>query len=339
MKRRDLARTAAMTMAIATWPRWLAEAFAGPSCPPASAKHDKPGKPRVRWRDVTFPAYRRAQRAGKPLLVLVIPEDSAWLRGRAWGELLNHGRDEDLALFALCEVICARRSDLRELVPSLPTTGADPLVVLVDTERTPATFAVGRVDRTLQALLDEKEPRVEYRDGEAYDQYDKRFEAACEPIIAKRVAAVAAVVRAVVLPDPAVLEARAGQAERRLGAQVALNARVNGARLDRDALATAAAPALAGASATGRAAVVRALAELTRSRLVKARIPGSRWTHSGGCGETPEPVPGVDDGDEGLRFACGMGHVPAKSARMLDFLSKRGRWGDRFPDPDEAKSE
>lgn len=59
MKRRDLARTAAMTMAIATWPRWLAEAFAGPSCPAAGARNDRPGKMRIRWRDITFPVHWR----------------------------------------------------------------------------------------------------------------------------------------------------------------------------------------------------------------------------------------------------------------------------------------
>src|SRR5688500_5458982 len=73
-------------------------------------------------------AYLRAKSAGKPLLVFVIPEND-WLkhdRGTAFGELLNHGDDEDLAALALCEVFCAKVADLHELVPGI--TG-EPLMI------------------------------------------------------------------------------------------------------------------------------------------------------------------------------------------------------------------
>ncbi|MFT4979305.1 MAG: hypothetical protein ACI8S6_005215, partial [Myxococcota bacterium] len=53
-------------------------------------------------------------------------------------------------------------------------------------------------------------------------------------------------------------------------------------------------------------------------------VTGSRWKRSMGCGswqETPDPlVP--DEQDMGMMIGCGMGHVNARSARFLDFLTK-----------------
>ena len=46
----------------------------------------------------------------RPTLVLIVPRDDGarWDRGSAFGALLNHGGDRDLAPLALVDVVCAR---------------------------------------------------------------------------------------------------------------------------------------------------------------------------------------------------------------------------------------
>jgi len=52
----------------------------------------------------------RASPTTRPTLVFVVPRAEAdhWERGAAFGELLNHGGDRDLAPLALADVECAR---------------------------------------------------------------------------------------------------------------------------------------------------------------------------------------------------------------------------------------
>ena len=50
--------------------------------------------------------------------------------------------------------------------------------------------------------------------------------------------------------------------------------------------------------------------------LKQARVPGSKWAVSGGCGTTIEGEP------RNMMVACGMGHVPVKSRRFLHFFTK-----------------
>src|SRR5688572_19613495 len=51
----------------------------------------------------------------RPLLILVAPKDeeTAWMRGCGFGELLNHGTDASLAPLALFEVVCESYTTLR----------------------------------------------------------------------------------------------------------------------------------------------------------------------------------------------------------------------------------
>ncbi len=92
-------------------------------------------------------AYRAAQRAGRPLLVLVIPEqnEGRWARGAAPGALLNHGTDDAMAALGLCEIVCAPMTALRQLVPQAPA--GEPLMVLVEPHAMPA--AVRALDAAL----------------------------------------------------------------------------------------------------------------------------------------------------------------------------------------------
>lgn len=128
--------SAAALAGAALWPSWLREAFAEPpkSCDPKAAAKVAPQSAI----DVAA-AFRRASRAKRPLLVFVIPADDSekWDRGHAFGELLNHGSDADLAPIAGCDVVAATMEGLREIVPSAGR--GEPVLVLVKTTALPAT--------------------------------------------------------------------------------------------------------------------------------------------------------------------------------------------------------
>jgi len=115
-------------------------------------------------------AYRSAQRARRPLLVLVIPDDNGarWERGVALGAWINHGPDEALTALGLVELTCAPMSALRQLVPQAPS--GEPLMVLVDPSVVPATV------RSLDAAL----PPLELLwrgDGEAEGEVERIIDA------------------------------------------------------------------------------------------------------------------------------------------------------------------
>jgi hypothetical protein len=146
MKRREFFRTAAAAAAVASWPSLVRRAFADTSCAPRSPA------------GATFAgAYRRAQRAGKPLLVLVVPsaDGEKYDRGHLLGELLNNATDEHMAALATAEVVCATMDDVRLLVPS--AGAGEPLLLLVGTDRVPPPIA-----RFADAL-----PKWEWRDDDA----------------------------------------------------------------------------------------------------------------------------------------------------------------------------
>jgi len=260
--------------AITGGPAWLRRAFAaGRACGPDDTAD----------LGVVSAAYRRAQRAGRPLLCLVVPEDDGakWTRGSAFGELLNHGSDEDLAPLALCEVVCARMAPLRRLVPAAGR--GEPLMVLVDTSAVPAAGL------RLDAALPKDEPDARYRlmaDGEPRSYKDAMAEAQRreEEVIRRRIGTLARLVREAVAPDGRALGERAAQ--------------LRGARGER------------------RRELVASLAGEARARLCKERIPGSRWARQSGCGTD------IEGEQDNLVVGCGMGHVPEKSQRFLYFFSK-----------------
>lgn len=62
---------------------------------------------------------------------------------------------------------------------------------------------------------------------------------------------------------------------------------------------------------------IATLAAEAKQRYRQKPPPGSHWALGGGCGTRIE-----DDPDEGMMVACGMGYVPAKSARFLYLFAK-----------------
>ena len=169
MKRRHFLGAATAGAAAAMWPSWLRQAFAdAPACESQTAQTaGKVGKV-----GEVASSFRAAQRAGRPLLVLVIPaaDDAKYERGQAFGELLNFGRDADLAPLASAEVLCATMEALATVVPGVGA--GEPLMVLVDTSQVPARV------RRLDAPLRVARP-VEAGD-ESYEQTQARESAAAD---------------------------------------------------------------------------------------------------------------------------------------------------------------
>lgn len=136
MKRRGFLGAASAGFGAALWPLWLREAFADE--PVCEGKQGKEGESPLARIAMVAAAYRAASEAKRPLLVLVIPDDGMekWARGQAFGELLNHGDDKQLAPLAKADVVCATMTELKKIVP---TAGVgEPLMVLVSTDRAPA---------------------------------------------------------------------------------------------------------------------------------------------------------------------------------------------------------
>ena len=121
MKRRHaLFGLSAATAALA-WPSMITQAFAQTSeRAPADAFSS------------LEQAWREAQTHGRPMLVLVIPNDPTlnWERGRAFGALINHGSDTAMQSLGLAQLACARMSDMRRLFPNTPS--GEPLMFLVE---------------------------------------------------------------------------------------------------------------------------------------------------------------------------------------------------------------
>ncbi|UJR80265.1 hypothetical protein [Sandaracinus amylolyticus] len=295
MKRRALFGGAATLAGVLACPAWMARAF---------AQSDDTGLAAL------SEAYRRAQRAGRPLLVIVIPaqRESRWERAGAFGELLNHGPDQAFVDLALAEVVCATMSTLRTLVPQAPA--GEPLMVLVEPEHVPATA------RAIDGALPEvPEYWIFQRDEEM--SYEERV-ARENTVIDQRIAALTAMVHGALAPDDAALRRRAAVAlaalpiDRRQRVELAI-----GTRDVSDRAAVALAPAVFASHREFR----DTLRDLGIERWRRGRVPGSRWAIGGGCGTQVELTEEERrrEGDTSLMMACGMGHVPERSARFLDW--------------------
>ncbi len=168
MKRRGfLLSTSTAVGAAAAWPALVSTAFAQDRVPEDGALAG------------LSEAYRAAQRAHQPLLVLVIPDDNGarWDRGGALGAFLNHGSDDAMTAVGSCEVTCATMAVLRQLVPQAPA--GEPLMVLVDPSHVPAV--VTAIDPTMPA-------EIPFPSGDA-DRWDAHY-AAMDARVDQQIAAI-----------------------------------------------------------------------------------------------------------------------------------------------------
>jgi hypothetical protein len=249
-------------------------------------------------------ARHRAAEAGRPLLVIVAPDDP-WgpsgrhERGLLLGALLNHGSDAQLAPLALCEVVCAAPDAVERAVDGAAPLADDVWFVLVEPGSSSGGPTPGPTIRTASVPLADI----------ARDDSETDWERQEEVFVRARLARVADAIGRLVVPGIAALE------------------RYEALRGEPDASVALALSATKGDAS--REAADAILADMARAQWVDRVVPGSRWdTFQGsGCGsgyrpEDPTLVERVERVAGGiLRFGmgCGMGHASELTRRMLRF--------------------
>lgn len=372
LNRRAFLKASSVASAVTTGalcgPAWLRDAF---------ALNERQAPKATDTLATLSTAYRAAERAGKPLVILLIPEDpmARWERGTLFGEYLTHATDDELAPLALAEVTCARRATARLLLPMLPAPAPDakeePLFLVAETTTVPATV------QTLAApgLLPDLPRGMRFVAGgaEVYKQcQDKKAlvarwrkelgTAADEPLLREvllecegkpakvpgkapmdeayalqgrseeslvnlRIRTLARLFERALAPDLAALQRRSTAVLARLPAEQSRAATLQAqsaqalAQLPLVEADRLAALLLLRAAEEqdpkARVALRKALAQAAAGRLRQQQVSGSRWARSDGCGTTFED----EKDDRAMMVACGMGHVPAKSARFLYFFT------------------
>ena len=226
----------------------------------------------------------------KPQLVLVIPADrqAQWLRGQAFGELLNHGSDAQLAPLACFEVLCRSTGDKLD----------EPLMLLLD----PTSGARVRLDAPL--AVDPHDP---------YPPPGRDEEARIDARIAALAGLLAGAADGPALTAQACRE-RAGLPPadlRRLDELPASLGELQPSDVDRAPATTMLAARTAEPEV--REHLTALLAAAVRARLCAGPIDGTPWARATGCGVRVEG----DDRPSGIM--CGMGHTPERSRRFLKF--------------------
>lgn len=226
----------------------------------------------------------------KPRLVFVIPSDdrTQWQRGQAFGELLNHGSDAQLAPLACFEVLCRSTGQRFE----------EPLMLLLD----PTSHARTPLDAPLPADPDDPYP------PSTLDE---------EARIDARIAVLARLISDAADGPMLVTQAcreRAGLAPddlRRLDELPASIGELQPSDVDRAPATTLLATRTADPEV--REHLTALLAAAVRARLCDRPIDGAPWARATGCGVEVEG----DDRPSGIM--CGMGHTPERSRRFLKF--------------------
>jgi len=292
MHRRDFLLTSVAGAGFLACPGWIARAF-GEESDETSRLNDLAA------------AAQRANKTGKPLLVLVIPlGDAKHERGAVLGEFINHGGPEALEDLLMCEIACATVTELTQVMPKVSIKG-EPLMVLV--EKGPKGLAPTVIN-----------PQIRYDIPAGWDEREKQ-----EQAIRMRIGLVAVALHAALLPDKESLPERARRNREALGEEdrKALDEVIAGKREPKTELVARGAPVLRLAAEKSpekatRDRMRKALADAGAAEVQKKRPTGAQWARSSGCG--------VDiEGDlEGTGVACGMGYVPELSQRFLWFYTK-----------------
>ncbi|MFN3200263.1 MAG: hypothetical protein ACE366_17835 [Bradymonadia bacterium] len=316
---------------LAVAPGWVQTALAGPKADDDCCTADEE-------RAVLMGAYKRASKAGRPLLVLVIPEDDyteGYTRGRAWGSFFNHGRPHHLAPLAMAEIVAVKHKTLKAVVPQVGSKEA--MAVVVDTHEVPAT--VHRLDGPMAKLPDTYNPRMATPET-AKLTWEERSQKESE-LVESRIAVIAEQFSDLLGVHT---ERMAGYAEQAQAAMTPLQRSTlkqyldDGQTVPLDLATAGAAVVLHHVHHVSKTATIdfagAMLAPVVHARMKDFHTPaGVLWANSGGCGTRIEypPEPEPEDGEVkfGRRMVavgCGMGHVPAKTSRFLHFYVSKDEW-------------
>ena len=236
-----------------------------------------------------------AQRAGKPLLLLLFPDDRrvAMHRGGLFGSLLTHGTDAHRLVLGLAHIACACESVVRQRFPELAEGSA---LALVETDEPDPSLEGFELP-----LL--REPELcranEYEANQALQTWQgKRFIEDLAACLTER------------LWEEQVQSRRVAQLEATLGERrEAVRERLDGPLTPDEAFELAALVLEQGSEAN-----ITALSQAIAERYCKAAPPGAVWA-TYACGIREEGRIQFSLGS--LFRSCGIGHLPPLSRRFL----------------------
>ncbi|MFN7589204.1 MAG: hypothetical protein ACK5UQ_12065 [Planctomycetota bacterium] len=309
-------------LGAAAAPAWLARAF-GFASPSAAAQDPQPAARKVdlvAWRKQPLAeALATAKAHGKPLLVLVVPDDqrAAGEASRWFGAWLTHGGEQAFLAFGSCTLACARFREVGAVLGVRGDALAPPrsavTMLLVDpasvgrAEGGPSRVtrieldALKRVDAS-RLLGDPSEESVRAGLDQMTDQLRAGLSRHGDELPSLALSALATL---------EVAEQRALQAFVRDGQEVPADLLVRGVAELQLCL-----PALAEAE---RAQRTKVLVQAIEQVVVRAQVKGSRWMSTSGCMAELE---NRTEGDfDPAMFSCGMGMVPPLCERFLGFYS------------------
>ena len=278
--------------------RWIEQAF-------DPARDESPRRLALRE------AAARAKGRGMPLVVLVVPQGfDRHERGHVLGAYLELASESALADLALCEVTCAKISELHPFAPGMTIRfEGEPMALLVDWGRNEVRAAVRSSPRF--PSLPEGGPRY----GRTPDPWESRLTRWKEAIRGE--------IHSVIAPDRSELLRRTEEARTRLPeTERDRLARLAASGGPWSATDVASCPAWALSAATTEAVRVdtlRELAQIARSRLLERSPSGSRWAKDGGCGDVFLEDPRDYQSGSG---PCGTGYMPQPSYRFLWLYTK-----------------
>ena len=326
LDRRSFVGHTLTALGAAAAPAWLARAFGFAA--PSSAAQDPQPAPKldlVAWRKQQLAAALATAKAhGKPLLVLVVPDEEplVWDAGQWFGAWLTHGDAFARETFGLCTLACARMGEVEAMAgvrgDAVARTTKPVTMLLVDPSQ-----AGQEVDKPVRALRIEPElPK-----GSSGGWTLPVDMVLAEDTVSRR-DGVAAMTEAL----------QSGLAKH--GASLAELAKASMAKLDaaqQKALATW----VKDGTATPPELLVRGLAELRRNvadlpdtvrtaRLaelnraieavvLKHQVAGSRWMVTGGC--HPRLESPAEGEDEFAMIPCGLAARPTLCRRFLNLYS------------------
>lgn len=310
VSRRAFLGTASLGAGAVWVPRWLAVGFGIGRTGQESASEEKEKIPPPDL--VLRQALERARASGKPLLVFVVPsiKERAWERQATFGQYLNLCDDDALADLALCEVACARETDIGAVIPASDLSD-EPLMALVETDGVEPVVSPLDLEFRLELQVI-RWPTIGVDPKRAQEEF--------ELLVRQRVDLVAGAVHGVVAGNSRALDRRIRQTLTTLGdPAVELVRRIlerptNSPAAEVDRVASLLRLA-AEESSERRDACIAALANAASSRLRLQPPVGAWWANYTGCGHD------IEGHSERLGYACGMARVPELGRRFLHFYS------------------
>jgi len=312
-------------------PAWLARGF-GFAAPSSTTQDPQPAAKvdLVAWRKQQLAeALATAKAHGKPLLVLVVPDDKpvAWGASEWFGAWMTHGGPLARETFGLCTLACARMGEIEAVAgvrgDAVAKTTKAVTMLLVDPTR-----AGQGADEPVRAVRIEPELPIESLGARTLEGVEPREQAETAALQRKGLAAMTEALQAGLVAHGASLAELAKASSSTLDAtqQQALAAWVKDGKSTPHELLVRGLAALrgdlAGLPETVKTARLAELSKAVFDVVVRQQVAGSRWRTRGVCASQFESP--TENEKSVSVVPCGMAMVPPLCERFLDFYSVGG---------------